>query len=191
MSLDDIYVGLGTVLTCPGTRWLAHKQTIIDIVVKGLYLFLTFGRGSQTLGEEYTDILPFARSRRRTPGHIVSFPSRTQGNEGLTSEASISHHHPPARPITGDFAEPTTIISEWRGRRSDGVWSTRCICASQDRDHQLLALSPWTGSSRAASGCVSSPRQVLRVCQAVNGDVLCELARDLACKRFREASEVC
>ncbi|WWD16776.1 hypothetical protein CI109_101208 [Kwoniella shandongensis] len=50
-----------------GTRWLAHKQTIIDLLVKAVYLTLTFGRGSQTLGEEYTDILPFSTRRGRAP----------------------------------------------------------------------------------------------------------------------------
>ncbi|WVR04041.1 hypothetical protein IAU60_001040 [Kwoniella sp. DSM 27419] len=49
-----------------GTRWLAHKQLFVDLAVKALYLGLTLGRGAQTLGEEYTDILPqYARSRRR------------------------------------------------------------------------------------------------------------------------------
>ncbi|WVQ94313.1 hypothetical protein IAU59_001392 [Kwoniella sp. CBS 9459] len=50
-----------------GTRWLAHKQLLIDLLVKAVYLSLTFGRGSQTIGEEYTDILPLASSRRRRP----------------------------------------------------------------------------------------------------------------------------
>ncbi|OCF58321.1 hypothetical protein L486_04352 [Kwoniella mangroviensis CBS 10435] len=50
-----------------GTRWLAQKQSIIDILVKVLYLSLTFGRGYSTLGEEYTDILPFHLRRGRLP----------------------------------------------------------------------------------------------------------------------------
>lgn len=33
---------------------------------------MTFGRGSQTLGEEYTDILPFAEGRKRTPSRRVT-----------------------------------------------------------------------------------------------------------------------
>ncbi|BEI80225.1 hypothetical protein CcaverHIS002_0107540 [Cutaneotrichosporon cavernicola] len=52
-----------------GTRWLAHKQTIVDLAVRAVYLLLTFGRGRQTLGEEYTDIMPVAHklapTRRR------------------------------------------------------------------------------------------------------------------------------
>ncbi|GMK54702.1 hypothetical protein CspeluHIS016_0112880 [Cutaneotrichosporon spelunceum] len=52
-----------------GTRWLAHKQTIVDLAVRAVYLLLTLGRGRQTLGEEYTDILPVAKklapTRRR------------------------------------------------------------------------------------------------------------------------------
>ncbi|WVQ73875.1 hypothetical protein IAR50_003456 [Cryptococcus sp. DSM 104548] len=50
-----------------GTRWLAHKQTLVDLLVRGVYLSLTFGRGSQTLGEEYTDILPYSTRRRTLP----------------------------------------------------------------------------------------------------------------------------
>ncbi|WVQ83554.1 hypothetical protein IAT38_005695 [Cryptococcus sp. DSM 104549] len=50
-----------------GTRWLAHKQLIVDVLVKAVYLTLTFGRGSQTLGEEYTDILPYSNRRSRLP----------------------------------------------------------------------------------------------------------------------------
>ncbi|OCF42542.1 peroxin-10 [Kwoniella heveanensis CBS 569] len=50
-----------------GTRWLAHKQLIIDLMVKAVYLSLTFGRGSLTIGEEYTDILPLASRTRRKP----------------------------------------------------------------------------------------------------------------------------
>ncbi|KAK8861322.1 hypothetical protein IAR55_002141 [Kwoniella newhampshirensis] len=50
-----------------GTRWLAHKQTVVDLLVKAIYLTLTFGRGSQTLGEEYTDILPYSTRRGRSP----------------------------------------------------------------------------------------------------------------------------
>ena len=55
-----------------GTRWLAHKQTIIDLLVRATYLCLTFGRGAQTLGEEYTDILPYAVRSRRLPSRQVS-----------------------------------------------------------------------------------------------------------------------
>lgn len=33
---------------------------------------MTFGRGAQTLGEEYTDILPYSSRRRRTPSRRVS-----------------------------------------------------------------------------------------------------------------------
>jgi len=50
-----------------GTRWLANKQTIVDLLVKAVYLSLTFGRGSQTLGEEYTDVLPSVNRGRSTP----------------------------------------------------------------------------------------------------------------------------
>ncbi|WRT65429.1 uncharacterized protein IL334_002372 [Kwoniella shivajii] len=56
-----------------GTRWLAHKQTIIDLLVKGVYLSLTFGRGSPTLGEEYTDISPFHLRRGNTPSRRRRF----------------------------------------------------------------------------------------------------------------------
>ncbi|WWC87532.1 uncharacterized protein L201_002422 [Kwoniella dendrophila CBS 6074] len=50
-----------------GTRWLAHKQTIIDLLVKGVYLSLTFGRGLSTFGEEYTDILPIHLRKGKLP----------------------------------------------------------------------------------------------------------------------------
>nr|XP_019049952.1 hypothetical protein I302_00372 [Kwoniella bestiolae CBS 10118]OCF28882.1 hypothetical protein I302_00372 [Kwoniella bestiolae CBS 10118] len=50
-----------------GTRWLAQKQSIVDLLVKGVYLSLTFGRGYSTLGEEYTDILPLHLGRGRLP----------------------------------------------------------------------------------------------------------------------------
>lgn len=55
-----------------GTRWLAHKQTIVDLIVRATYLSFTFGRGSQTFGEQYTDILPVAGRRRETPSRRVS-----------------------------------------------------------------------------------------------------------------------
>ncbi|KAI9632319.1 Pex12 amino terminal region-domain-containing protein [Dioszegia hungarica] len=51
-----------------GTRWIAHRQAMIDVAVRAAYLILTLGRGRQTLGEEYTDITPFASGRRRMPG---------------------------------------------------------------------------------------------------------------------------
>jgi peroxin-10 len=54
-----------------GTRWLAHRQTIVDISVRAAYLFLTFGRGQRTLGEEYTDILPYARDIGQLPSRRV------------------------------------------------------------------------------------------------------------------------
>lgn len=47
-----------------GTRWLAMRQPIVDLMVKAVYLSLTLGRAVQTLGEEYTDILP--RTSRST-----------------------------------------------------------------------------------------------------------------------------
>ncbi|ORY25265.1 Pex12 amino terminal region-domain-containing protein [Naematelia encephala] len=56
-----------------GTRWLAHKQTVIDLLVRAVYLFLTFGRGARTLGEEYTDILPYATWKRRIPSRRRRF----------------------------------------------------------------------------------------------------------------------
>ncbi|WWC59958.1 uncharacterized protein I303_102521 [Kwoniella dejecticola CBS 10117] len=56
-----------TVRNIAGTRWLARKQLIIDLLVKGVYLSLTFGRGHQTIGEEYTDILPFHLRMGRLP----------------------------------------------------------------------------------------------------------------------------
>ncbi|TYJ53534.1 hypothetical protein B9479_005803 [Cryptococcus floricola] len=56
-----------------GTRWLAHKQTLVDLLVRGVYLTLTFGRGSQTLGEEYTDILPYSTRRRNLPSRRSRF----------------------------------------------------------------------------------------------------------------------
>jgi peroxin-10 len=59
-------------LTCLGTRWLAHKQTAVDLVVRATYLILTLGRGAQTLGEEYTDITPYATTRRNFPSRRVS-----------------------------------------------------------------------------------------------------------------------
>ncbi|WWC68965.1 uncharacterized protein I206_102901 [Kwoniella pini CBS 10737] len=56
-----------TIRNIAGTRWLARKQLIIDLLVKGVYLSLTFGRGIQTIGEEYTDILPFHSRRGKLP----------------------------------------------------------------------------------------------------------------------------
>jgi peroxin-10 len=55
-----------------GTRWLALRQPIVDLVIKAAYLTLTLGRAMQTLGEEYTDILPWnSRKPRLLPmvGH--------------------------------------------------------------------------------------------------------------------------
>lgn len=45
---------------------------MIDLVMKAMYLTLTLGRALQTLGEEYTDILPKSpRKPRLSPavGH--------------------------------------------------------------------------------------------------------------------------
>lgn len=50
-----------------GIRWLAHHQAVVDLLVRTVYLVLTLGRGGQTLGEEYTDILPYAARRRNLP----------------------------------------------------------------------------------------------------------------------------
>jgi peroxin-10 len=47
-----------------GTRWLALRQPIVNLVIKAAYLTLTLGRAMQTLGEEYTDILPQTRKSR-------------------------------------------------------------------------------------------------------------------------------
>lgn len=58
-------------VSCEGTRWLAQKQMIIDLLVKAIYLSLTLGRGSQTLGEEYTDILPYSPGRKPPPSKTV------------------------------------------------------------------------------------------------------------------------
>lgn len=62
-----------------GTRWLAHRQTIVNILVRLVYLALTFGRGNQTFGEEYTDILPYHAGERRIASRKVGpgcgFPS--------------------------------------------------------------------------------------------------------------------
>jgi peroxin-10 len=48
-----------------GTRWLALRQPIVDLLVKAIYLMLTLGRAMQTLGEEYTDIVPRTSSSAR------------------------------------------------------------------------------------------------------------------------------
>ncbi|KAH9927507.1 Pex12 amino terminal region-domain-containing protein [Epithele typhae] len=49
-----------------GTRWLTRWDKEIDFAVNILYYGLTVGLGSQTLGEEYTDIwLHPSRTRRR------------------------------------------------------------------------------------------------------------------------------
>ncbi|ORX36426.1 Pex12 amino terminal region-domain-containing protein [Kockovaella imperatae] len=47
-----------------GSTWIIHKELIIDALVKAVYLFLTLGCGSPSLGEEYTDIMPIARRAR-------------------------------------------------------------------------------------------------------------------------------
>lgn len=59
-----------------GTRWLAHKQTVIDVAVRAAYLMLTLGRGRQTLGEEYTDVMPF-RAGAGNRGREKGMPGRT------------------------------------------------------------------------------------------------------------------
>lgn len=45
---------------------------IVDLAVRAAYLLLTFGRGKQTLGEEYTDILPMRRRTKQLPSRSVS-----------------------------------------------------------------------------------------------------------------------
>jgi hypothetical protein len=69
-----------------GTRWLSQKQAILDLLVKAVYLALTLGAGSQTLGEEYTDIMPIAARRRQRPtvkvrdsrqSHVLVVETRT------------------------------------------------------------------------------------------------------------------
>lgn len=44
---------------------------MIDLSVRAAYLILTLGRGKQTLGEEYTDITPYASNAKRMPGKAV------------------------------------------------------------------------------------------------------------------------
>ncbi|OXC67164.1 hypothetical protein AYX13_04266 [Cryptococcus neoformans] len=56
-----------------GTRWMAQKQMIIELLIKGIYLSLTLGRGNQTLGEEYTDILPYSPRRKSSPSKTRRF----------------------------------------------------------------------------------------------------------------------
>lgn len=55
-----------------GTRALNSAYTPLTASVGALYYLLTFGLGSQTLGEEYVDIQPYAEATR-------NFPSRTVG----------------------------------------------------------------------------------------------------------------
>ena len=75
----------GTVLSSLGTRWLAQRLTIVDLLVRAVYLGLTFGRGAQTLGEEYTDILPCAPAHRRLPSRKVR-PAISYPGLGCTAE---------------------------------------------------------------------------------------------------------
>ncbi|KAL0242269.1 hypothetical protein I308_105898 [Cryptococcus tetragattii IND107] len=90
-----------------GTRWLAQKQILVDLLVKAVYLSLTLGRGSQTLGEEYTDILPYSPRRRSSPSKtrrfltimFLLFPTV------LVSPASTSYIR------TGGHSQPS---SRWR-----------------------------------------------------------------------------
>lgn len=56
---------------------MAQKQMIIELLIKGIYLSLTLGRGSQTLGEEYTDILPYSPRRKSSPSKTVRLSNIT------------------------------------------------------------------------------------------------------------------
>lgn len=56
---------------------MAQKQMIIELFIKGIYLSLTLGRGSQTLGEEYTDILPYSPRRKFSPSKTVRLSNIT------------------------------------------------------------------------------------------------------------------
>ncbi|EIW64994.1 peroxisome assembly protein per8 [Trametes versicolor FP-101664 SS1] len=54
-----------------GTRWLTRWDKEIDFAANVLYYGLTAGLGSQTLGEEYTDIwLNSSRTHRRPSPHL-------------------------------------------------------------------------------------------------------------------------
>ena len=47
-----------------GSRWILNHETLLAGLVRAVYLILLLGRGHQTLGEEYTDILA---TRKRSP----------------------------------------------------------------------------------------------------------------------------
>ncbi|KAL1410192.1 peroxisome biogenesis factor 10 [Vanrija albida] len=94
-----------------GTRWLAARQTIVDLAVRAVYLLLTFGRGYQTLGEEYTDVLPTVRARQLPPSRrrrlltilLLLLPS------ALTSPMALNH-------LRGDGSPPTTAWGRFKAR---------------------------------------------------------------------------
>ncbi|TXT11039.1 hypothetical protein VHUM_01790 [Vanrija humicola] len=94
-----------------GTRWLAARQTIVDLAVRAVYLLLTFGRGYQTLGEEYTDVLPTVRASQLPPTRrrrlltilLLLLPS------ALTSPMALNY-------FRGDGSPPTTRWGKAKAR---------------------------------------------------------------------------
>jgi len=50
-----------------GTRWLTRREKEVDLFTKLVYYGITIGRGSQTLGEEYTDIWQYSSFAGRVP----------------------------------------------------------------------------------------------------------------------------
>ncbi|KAJ9099269.1 hypothetical protein QFC21_004150 [Naganishia friedmannii] len=49
------------------SRWVIARSNLLQVLSKLLYYGLTFGAASQTLGEEYVEILPYAAKRHNFP----------------------------------------------------------------------------------------------------------------------------
>ncbi|CED85053.1 peroxisome assembly protein per8 (peroxin-10) [Phaffia rhodozyma] len=54
-----------------GSRDLLIHEGILGALSSLIYYSLTFGIGTRTIGEEYTDILPFALTTRRLPSRTI------------------------------------------------------------------------------------------------------------------------
>ena len=69
------------VLPSASSRSSAEKDACIAITVHLIYLLLTFGRGKQTIGEEYTDVIPASLAK-----HGVLSRKVGRSPEGLRAE---------------------------------------------------------------------------------------------------------
>ncbi|KAJ9104734.1 hypothetical protein QFC20_004507 [Naganishia adeliensis] len=54
-----------------GSRWVVARGETLQVLAKLLYFGLTFASASQTLGEEYVEILPYAVKRSNFPSRLV------------------------------------------------------------------------------------------------------------------------